>query len=185
MSPLSSSTSSQSFSSNHEFSNEGRYKILTFLNLEKGGPGPEAVNLAITTAILLYVIPRRLPTVFPSYEDRYPLLRQRMAIGTSTRDYLQRNPGLQRVITLAGDTIFIASSLYILFHRQLQQKEPVLVASCFPASCLLIHGMRVGLYSVALLFKEKGPRRVSSIANKIANFIRPNVWYPREPLWSG
>ena len=182
MSPLSSLSSNLNLLSHPNVLQEGRYRILTFLNLENGGPGPQAVCLAIATAILLYVIPRRVSSIFPVNEDQYPMHRQRMAIGNYARNYLQQNPGLQRAITLAADTVYIAASLYILFHRQLQQGEFLLVASCFPATCLLIHGMRIALYSAALLVRENGSGRISAIANRVVNFIRPNVWYPGEPI---
>lgn len=163
---------------------EGKYKILTFLNQENGGPGAHAVRVAIIASIVLYAIPRRIPDYFPLLGDEYPLSEQRRTIAISVRNYLNQNPGIERLIKLANDTVFIASTIFILSHRQLAQKPTAFVVSIFPASCILIEGTRSSIYALALLFKESECHLIKSIAMAIKNFIRPNIWCPPENLWS-
>lgn len=163
---------------------KSKFQVLTFLNEENGGPGADAIRASFSVSVILCVFQRSLPDIFPLVQDKYPLSEQRRIIGISVRNYLDQSPGLVRLIKFAYDTVFITLGLFILSHRKLAQKDPALITGLFLASCILIQATRSFLYSIVLLFKEKGSPRVSSNANVIGEFIRPNIWCPPEPLWS-
>lgn len=157
------------------FDGESHFHLLSFLNRVNGGAGSLAVNTAIALGALLYATPYYLSRLFPEQDDSYPLSNQRVSIGISFRNRLRENPQTQRFIYLVTDTAPIASALSIIFFRQLAQPSAIYLVTYFPTVCLFVLFSRVIVHQVALCVHHYGTPRIASIANRIGEFVRPNL----------